>query len=185
MKVTPLEIPEVLLIEPQVFGDERGYFVETYHAERYAGAGVGERFVQDNMSRSHRGTLRGLHLQFPNSQGKLVYVVEGTVFDVAVDVRVGSPSFGKWVGVHLSARDHRQMYIPAGFAHGFCVTSEQALFAYKCTELYRPECEIGVLWNDPLLAISWPVSEPTVSTKDQRLLPLARIDRARLPRWRG
>jgi dTDP-4-dehydrorhamnose 3,5-epimerase len=185
MNVTPLEIPEVLLIEPQVFGDERGYFVETYHAERYASAGIGERFVQDNLSRSHRGTLRGLHLQYPNGQGKLVYVVEGTVFDVAVDVRVGSPTFGKWVGMHLSAREHCQMYIPPGFAHGFCVTSEQALFAYKCTDLYRPQSEIGVLWNDPLLAIAWPVSEPTVSAKDQRLLPLARIDRARLPRWGG
>jgi dTDP-4-dehydrorhamnose 3,5-epimerase len=185
MNVTPLEIPEILLVEPQVLGDERGYFVETFHAERYAKAGIDGRFVQDNMSRSRRGTLRGLHLQFPNSQGKLVYVVEGTVFDVAVDVRVGSPYFGKWVGVHLSSRDHRQMYIPPGFAHGFCVTSEQALFAYKCTDLYRPEYEMGVLWNDPALAIPWPISQPTISPKDQRFPPLAQIDPARLPRWKG
>jgi len=185
MKVTPLEIPEVLVIEPKVFGDQRGYFLETFQAQRYAEAGIRGRFVQDNMSRSGRGTLRGLHLQHPNSQGKLVSVVEGEVFDVAVDVRVGSPFFGKWVSVNLSARDHRQMYIPPGFAHGFCVTSEQALFAYKCTELYRPECEMGVRWNDPALAIPWPVAQPTISAKDQGFPPLAQIDPARLPRWQA
>jgi dTDP-4-dehydrorhamnose 3,5-epimerase len=183
MKVTRLEIPEVLLVEPKVFGDARGYFVETYQAERYAEAGIGERFVQDNMSRSSRGTLRGLHLQNPESQGKLVSVVEGEVFDVAVDVRVGSPTFGKWVSAILSSRDHRQMYIPPGFAHGFCVTSDQALFTYKCTQLYRPQHEIGVMWNDPVLGIPWPVTPPIISDKDQRFLPLAQIDPSKLPEW--
>ena len=185
MKVTPLDLPEILLIEPKVFGDARGYFVETFQATRYAEAGIAERFVQDNLSCSTRGTLRGLHLQHPASQGKLVYVVEGKVFDVAVDVRVGSPSFGKWTGAHLSSRDRRQMYIPPGFAHGFCVVSEQALFAYKCTEVYLPQNEMGVAWNDPGLAIPWPVSEPIISEKDQRFPPLAKIDPARLPRWKG
>ena len=185
MKVTRLEIPDVLLVEPRVFGDARGYFVETYQAERYAEAGISERFVQDNMSRSSRGTLRGLHLQHPDSQGKLVSVVEGEVFDVAVDTRVGSPTFGKWVSVLLSSSDHRQMYIPPGFAHGFCVTSEQALFAYKCTQLYKPQHELGVMWNDRGLGIPWPVTQPIISAKDQRFLPLAQIDPASLPRWKG
>jgi dTDP-4-dehydrorhamnose 3,5-epimerase len=185
MKVTPLQIPEILLVEPKVFGDARGYFVETFQAERYAQAGINARFVQDNLSRSSRGTLRGLHLQYPNAQSKLVYVVEGEVFDVAVDVRVGSPSFGKWTGAHLSARDHRQMYIPPGFAHGFCVKSEYALFAYKCSDIYLPQHEVGVAWNDPALAISWPVSQPTISEKDQRFPSLAQIDPARLPPWKG
>jgi len=185
MKVTPLAIPEILLVEPKVFGDPRGYFVETFQATRYAEAGISARFVQDNLSRSGRGTLRGLHLQHPNTQAKLVYVVEGEVFDVAVDVRVGSPSFGKWAGTHLSSRDHRQMFIPAGFAHGFCVTSEYALFAYKCSEIYLPQNEVGVAWNDPALGIPWPVTQPTISEKDQRFLPLAKIDPARLPQWKA
>jgi dTDP-4-dehydrorhamnose 3,5-epimerase len=184
MKVTRLEIPEILLVEPKVFGDARGYFVETFQVERYAEAGIVERFVQDNLSRSSRGTLRGLHLQHPASQGKLVHVVEGEVFDVAVDVRVGSPSFGKWAGTHLASREHRQMYIPPGFAHGFCVVSEYALFAYKCTEVYLPQHELGVAWNDPALAIPWPVSQRILSDKDQRFVPLAEIDPTRLPRWK-
>jgi dTDP-4-dehydrorhamnose 3,5-epimerase len=185
MKVTPLEIPEILLVEPKVFGDARGYFLETFQAERYAEVGISERFVQDNLSRSCRGTLRGLHLQHPRGQGKLVCVVEGEVFDAAVDVRVGSASFGKWAGTCLSSGDHRQMYIPPGFAHGFCVVSEYALFAYKCTDVYLPQQELGVAWNDPALAIPWPVSEPIISEKDQRFSPLAEIDPARLPRWKG
>jgi dTDP-4-dehydrorhamnose 3,5-epimerase len=185
MKVTRLELPEILLVEPKVFGDARGYFVETFQVERYAEAGIGERFVQDNLSRSSRDTLRGLHLQHTRSQGKLVHVVEGEVFDVAVDVRVGSPSFGKWTGAHLSSRNHRQMYIPPGFAHGFCVLSEHALFAYKCTDIYLPQHEVGVAWNDPSLAIPWPVTDPIISEKDRRFLPLAEIDPARLPRWKG
>jgi dTDP-4-dehydrorhamnose 3,5-epimerase len=185
MKVTPLEIPEILLVEPKVFGDARGYFLETFQAERYAEAGINERFVQDNLSRSCRGTLRGLHLQHPRGQGKLVYVVEGEVFDAAVDVRVGSPFFGKWASTRLSSRDHRQMYIPPGFAHGFCVVSERALFAYKCTDVYLPQQELGVAWNDPALGIPWPVSQPIISEKDQHFSPLAAIDPARLPQWKG
>jgi dTDP-4-dehydrorhamnose 3,5-epimerase len=141
--------------------------------------------VQDNLSRSRHGTLRGLHLQNPHAQGKLVSVVEGEVFDVAVDVRLGSPTFGKWVGVLLSDKNHHQLYVPPGFAHGFCVTSENALFSYKCTDLYHPESELGVAYDDPELAISWPVSSPLVGAKDKANLPLSKIDPARLPRYQG
>jgi dTDP-4-dehydrorhamnose 3,5-epimerase len=184
MKVTPqVELPEVLLIEPQVFGDERGFFKETFHADRYREAGMPLSFVQDNVSRSRHGILRGLHLQNPYTQGKLVSVMEGEVFDVAVDVRVGSPNFGKWVGVTLSAQNHRQLYVPPGFAHGFLVTSEFALFVYKCTDLYHPECELGVAFDDPALSISWPVPAPIVGDKDRKNLALAKIDQAKLPRY--
>jgi dTDP-4-dehydrorhamnose 3,5-epimerase len=136
-------------------------------SERYAAAGIKVDFVQDNLSRSVRGILRGLHFQHPNDQGKLVYVLEGEVFDVAVDVRVGSPNFGKWTGTLLSSEDHRQLWIPPGFAHGFCVTSDTALFAYKCTALYSVADEVGVAWNDPAIAIPWPVVEPQLSAKDK------------------
>jgi len=185
MNVIPQSIPDLLLFEPKVFGDARGFFLETYHAARYAEAGVKGAFVQDNMSRSKRGTLRGLHLQEPYGQGKLVSVVDGEVYDVAVDVRVGSPTFGKWVGVTLSADNHRQLWIPPGFAHGFCVTSDSALFAYKCTELYHPETEVGVRFDDPALAIPWPGGEPLVSDKDRKHPVLSAIDPARLPRYQG
>lgn len=185
MKITSMSLPEVLLIEPGRFGDARGYFMETWHQERYAAAGIKLAFVQDNLSRSAHGILRGLHLQHPNAQGKLVYVLEGEVFDVAVDVRVGSPNFGKWTGAHLSSEDHRQLWIPPGFAHGFCVTSETAMFAYKCTALYSVADELGVAWNDPALAISWPVAEPRLSAKDAALPRLAELDPARLPRYHG
>lgn len=185
MQVTPLSLREVLLIEPQVFGDERGYFKETYHAQRYAQAGMRLSFVQDNVSRSKHGILRGLHLQHPHAQGKLVSVTEGEVFDVAVDVRVGSPNFGKWVGVTLSAQSHHQLYVPPGFAHGFCVTSEMAVFVYKCTDLYHPETELGVAFDDPALAIAWPVAAPIVGDKDRKNLPLSKIDPSKLPRYEG
>ena len=185
MKITSMSLPEVLLIEPGRFGDARGYFMETWHQERYAAAGIKLDFVQDNLSRSTHGILRGLHLQHPNAQGKLVYVLEGEVFDVAVDVRVGSPNFGKWTGAHLSSEDHRQLWIPPGFAHGFCVTSETAMFAYKCTALYSVADELGVAWNDPALAVSWPVAEPRLSAKDAALPRLAELDPARLPRYHG
>src|SRR5689334_19394790 len=158
MEIVPQALPEVLLIKPQVFGDERGYFKETFHAERYAKAGMTLPFVQDNLSRSRYGTLRGLHLQQPFGQGKLVSVVQGEVFDVAVDVRVGSPTFGKWTGATLSDSNHHQLYVPPGFAHGFVVTSETALFSYKCTDLYHPECEVGVAFDDPDIGIVWPVA---------------------------
>jgi dTDP-4-dehydrorhamnose 3,5-epimerase len=184
VKVTPQAIRDVLLIEPPVFGDERGYFMETYHAQRYREAlGQDLTFVQDNVSRSRRGILRGLHLQHPHGQGKLVYVLEGEVFDVAVDVRAGSPTFGRWVSAHLSAHNHHQLYVPPGFAHGFCVLSEFATFAYKCTELYRPEHEFGVAYDDPELGIPWPVENPQLSAKDQKNARLSEIAKDRLPRF--
>jgi dTDP-4-dehydrorhamnose 3,5-epimerase len=168
MKVTPTALPSVLLIEPRVFGDERGYFFETFQAERYREAGIIGPFVQDNLSRSRRGILRGLHLQNPRVQGKLVSVLDGEVFDVAVDVRVGSPTFGRHVGEVLSAENKRQLWIPAGFAHGFCVTSDSALFHYKCTDLYHPEHEVGIAWNDPAIGIEWPIRDPLLSDKDRQ-----------------
>jgi dTDP-4-dehydrorhamnose 3,5-epimerase len=167
VKILPTEIPGVLILEPKVFGDERGFFLETFHAQRYADAGIPGPFVQDNYSRSVKGTLRGLHFQEPYAQGKLVQVVAGAVYDVAVDVRKGSPSFGKWVAVELSAENKRQFWVPPGFAHGFCVLSESADFQYKCTSLYAPQNERAVIWNDPDLAIPWPVSgAPKLSAKD-------------------
>ena len=185
MQVTPQAIADVLLIEPAVFGDERGFFKETYHAQRYREAGIPQTFVQDNLSRSRKGILRGLHMQNPHGQGKLVQVLEGEVFDVALDVRKGSPTFGEWVGMTLSASNHRQLYIPPGFAHGFCVTSESALFFYKCTDIYHPECEVGIAYNDPALGIRWPVSDPLVSAKDATHPPLSGVDPAKLPAYGG
>jgi dTDP-4-dehydrorhamnose 3,5-epimerase len=167
VKVIPTEIPGVLILEPKVFGDERGFFLETFHAKRYADAGIPGPFVQDNYSRSVKGTLRGLHFQEPQAQGKLVQVVAGAVYDVAVDVRKGSPTFGRWVGVELSSENKRQFWVPPGFAHGFCVISESADFQYKCTALYAPENERAIIWNDPDLAIPWPISgAPKLSAKD-------------------
>jgi dTDP-4-dehydrorhamnose 3,5-epimerase len=183
--VTPLALPEVLLVEPRCFGDARGYFMESYSARRYADAGVPGPFVQDNVSRSGRGVLRGLHLQHPQAQGKLVSVLLGEVFDVAVDVRVGSPSFGRWVGEYLSSANHRQLYVPPGFAHGFVVTSDDALFSYKCTDYYRPDVERSIRWDDPRIGIEWPVREPIVSEKDRAAATLDAVDPAHLPRLRG
>jgi dTDP-4-dehydrorhamnose 3,5-epimerase len=185
MKVTKLSIPEVLLLEPRAFGDSRGWFLETWQVRRYAEAGVPERFVQDNVSRSQRGVLRGLHYQHPHGQGKLVQVLLGQVYDVAVDIRVGSPTFGRWVSATLSDENHRQMYIPPGFAHGFCVLSEEAVFSYKCTDFYCPDCEGGVLWNDPEIGIEWPIAEPRLSEKDRRYLPLRQIPKDGLPVYGG
>ena len=175
--------PEVLLIEPKVFGDERGFFMETWNAERYEEAGVPTRFAQDNLSFSRRGVLRGLHFQNPDGQGKLVYVLQGEVFDVAVDVRVGSPRFGDWVSATLSAENKRQIWIPEGFAHGFLVLSETALFAYKCTAPYNGSAEASVLWNDPEIGIEWPVESPTLSDKDRDAPRLAEMPSERLPRY--
>jgi len=166
MKVTETELPGVLLVEPRIFRDHRGFFFESWSAERYRQAGIPGPFVQDNVSRSSRGVLRGLHFQNPHPQGKLVTVLEGEVFDVAVDLRVGSPTFGKWAGYYLSAENGRQLYIPEGFAHGFVVTSEFAIFSYKCTEYYRPEADRSLRWNDPEIGIEWPVEEPILSPKD-------------------
>ena len=166
MRVTPLDHPEVLLIEPEVFSDARGFFMETFHAAKYASQGLPEVFLQDNHSRSVRGVLRGLHYQLKYPQGKLVRVVTGEVFDVAVDIRKGSPFFGKWAGAVLSEKNQQQMYIPPGFAHGFCTLSEQADFLYKCTDLYAPGDEYGIAWDDPDIAIEWPQLNYLLSDKD-------------------
>lgn len=166
MKVIQTELPGVLILEPKRFGDDRGFFMEMFHEKRYAEAGIPGPFVQDNFSRSVKGTLRGLHFQEPNAQGKLVQALAGTVYDVAVDIRRGSPTFGKWVGVELSAENRRQLWVPAGFAHGFCVVSESADFHYKCTDFYSPTSERGIAWNDPDLGIPWPVTSPLLSPKD-------------------
>lgn len=162
------KLPGVLIIEPRVFGDQRGFFMETWQQDRYEQAGLPGRFVQDNLSRSRRGVLRGLHYQDPNPQGKLVYVLLGEVFDVAVDIRPDSPTFGDWVGVTLSAENKRQFFVPEGFAHGFCVVSDEALFAYKCTNLYNPAGEGSILWNDPDIGIEWPIDSPVLADKDAR-----------------
>jgi dTDP-4-dehydrorhamnose 3,5-epimerase len=176
MKVTPLAIPEVLLIEPVAHRDGRGYFVETYHEPRYRAAGIDVTFVQDNQSRSARGTLRGLHWQVaPHAQAKLVRVLDGEIFDVAVDVRPDSPTFGRWVAATLSAEGFEQLYVPVGFAHGFCVTSEVAEVAYKCSAPYDPSSERGILWNDPALGIVWPVSDPVLSRRDRAHPRLAEL----------
>lgn len=167
MKVTPLAIPEVLLIEPRVFGDARGFFMETWHAQTFAKAGIADRFVQDNHSRSARGVLRGLHYQLKKPQGKLVRVVSGEVFDVAVDLRRHSPSFGRWVGTRLSEDNKHLLWVPPGFAHGFCVLSEHADFLYKCSEFYAPEDERALRWDDPAIGIDWPLDvAPVLSAKD-------------------
>ncbi len=176
MNVVPTELKEVLLITPDVHGDHRGFFMEMWRKELYAENGIPEEFVQDNLSLSRRGTLRGLHFQNPVPQGKLVSVIEGEVFDVAVDVRLGSPTFGKWVGVTLDGKTRTQMFVPPGFAHGFVVLSETALFHYKCTAAYRPDAERVVLWNDPALGIQWPISDPQLSARDAAAPPLAHVD---------
>lgn len=175
MKVLPTDLPGVVLIEPAVYRDQRGFFLETYHAGKYRAAGVEGIFVQDNQSHSVRGTVRGLHAQRHRPQGKLVRVLRGEIFDVAVDIRRSSPSFRRWVGVRLSAESFLQIYIPPGFAHGFCVLSETAEVEYKCTELYDPADEFGILWNDPELDITWPVREPILSEKDRTAPRLAEL----------
>ncbi len=183
MQVRQGRIPGVIVIEPVVRGDTRGFFLETYHAARYHGFGVRETFVQDNLSRSSGGTLRGLHLQNPFGQGKLVSAVLGRVWDVAVDVRVGSPTFGQWEAFELDDVSQRQVYIPPGCAHGFLVQSEVALFMYKCTDVYHPESELGVAFDDPDVGIAWPTQVTTVSDRDRSLPRLADIPSERLPRY--
>ena len=167
MKVIPTEHPEVLLIEPDVFPDPRGFFMETFHAKKFAEAGLPTAFLQDNHSHSVRGVLRGLHYQLQHPQGKLVRVVTGEVLDVAVDIRKGSPHFGRWVSVTLSAENRQQLYVPPGFAHGYCTVSEQADFLYKCTDVYTPGDEYGIAWDDPALAIEWPQLDYLLSDKDR------------------
>jgi dTDP-4-dehydrorhamnose 3,5-epimerase len=160
-------LPGVILIEPRVHRDERGFFLESYHRQKFQEGGIRSSFVQDNHSRSTRDTLRGLHLQRTKLQGKLIRVIEGTIFDVAVDVRRGSRHFAKWIGFELSAENFRQLYIPPGFAHGFAVTSDAAQVEYKCTEMYAPEDELTIAWDDPQIGIEWPLKEPLLSKKDQ------------------
>ncbi|MEJ2233183.1 MAG: dTDP-4-dehydrorhamnose 3,5-epimerase [Syntrophobacterales bacterium] len=181
MKILPTSLPEVLIIEPAVFQDERGFFMETYQQRRYTEAGIESIFVQDNLSRSVRGTLRGLHYQVKHAQAKLIQVIEGTIFDVALDIRRGAPSFGQWTSVHLSDENKRQLFLPEGFAHGFCVLSESAQVVYKCTDYYAAEDEGGILWSDPALAIAWPILKPLLSEKDIQLPHLADIPPERLP----
>lgn len=181
MKVQETSLPGVFIIEPDVFGDARGFFMETWNEVRYRELGIAGKFVQDNVSLSARGVLRGLHFQHPRAQGKLVYVLQGEVFDAAVDIRNGSPSFGKWAAARLSAENKRQMYVPAGFAHGFCVLSDFALFAYKCTDFYSPQHEGAIRWDDPDIDIPWPLRDVSLSKKDAAAPRLADIARQRLP----
>ncbi|QEP42567.1 dTDP-4-dehydrorhamnose 3,5-epimerase [Ectothiorhodospiraceae bacterium BW-2] len=169
MEFLPTQLAEVILIKPQIFGDERGFFMETYHQQKFRDGGIEAHFVQDNHSRSVQGTLRGLHYQIAQTQGKLVRVTHGEVFDVAVDIRASSPTYGQWVGETLSAENRHQLWVPEGFAHGFYVLSERAEFTYKCTALYAPEHERAILWNDPDIGIAWPLlngSAPLLSDKD-------------------
>jgi dTDP-4-dehydrorhamnose 3,5-epimerase len=184
MRFLTTALPGVLVIEPDVFRDPRGFFFETYHTRKYREGGVGATFVQDNHSRSTRGTLRGMHAQRVHPQGKLVRVVLGEVFDVVVDIRRGAPTFMQWFSVTLSADNFRQCYVPPGFAHGFLVTSEVAEFEYKCTDFYDPQDELRILWNDPAIGIAWPVQDPVLSDKDRAARPLAEL-MDHLPQYAG
>jgi dTDP-4-dehydrorhamnose 3,5-epimerase len=180
MNITHCPLESLLIIEPKVFGDARGFFLETWNRKRYREAGLDADFVQDNVSFSRRGILRGLHFQNPNPQGKLLQVLLGEVFDVAVDVRRSSPTFGKWHGLMLSAENKRQFHIPPGFAHGFAVVGDTALFHYKCTEFYSPKDEVSIRWDDPEIGIEWPVKEPLVSERDAKALRLREAPPERL-----
>lgn len=183
MIVAETSLPGVLLLQPRVFRDDRGFFLESFNAERFAAHGLPTAFVQDNHSRSRANVLRGLHYQLRRPQGKLVTVIRGAIFDVAVDIRVGSPTFGRWTGVTMSDDDPRYLWIPPGFAHGFCALSDTADVVYKCTDVYAADDDRGVLWSDPTIAVQWPVAAPILSPKDQQyaLLDPARTD---LPRYR-
>jgi len=184
MNISEATIPGVLIIEPDVFRDKRGTFLETWQLKRYQKAGIPAEFLQDNVSISKKGTLRGLHYQHPHGQGKLVQVLSGSVFDVAVDIRLGSPTFGKSHSEPLSDSNHKQLYIPPGFAHGFCVLSDTAIFSYKCTEYYDDSAEAGVAWNDPDLKINWPIQKPLLSKKDEAFSRLKDIPRESLPHYK-
>jgi len=181
MKIKEGRLPGVLIIEPDFFADQRGYFMETWNSKKYTEFGIREEFVQDNISFSTMGVLRGLHFQHPHGQGKLVYVLTGEVFDVVVDIRRYSPTFGMWEGFHLTAENKLQVYIPEGFAHGFCVTGKDTHFVYKCTEYYNPATESGILWSDPSINISWPFENPILSDKDSKLPLLGEIQPDGLP----
>jgi dTDP-4-dehydrorhamnose 3,5-epimerase len=181
MRTSTTELPGILIIEPSIHSDSRGFFLETFQKKRYREAGIPGDFAQDNLSFSRKGVLRGLHFQHPGAQGKLVYVLQGEIFDVAVDVRRGSPTFGRWTGVWLSGESSRQVWIPEGFAHGFCVTGETALVAYKCTSLYDPGAERAIRWNDPDVAIGWPLQKPDLSAKDAEAPLLRSFEPESLP----
>ncbi|HUU17909.1 MAG TPA: dTDP-4-dehydrorhamnose 3,5-epimerase [Sedimentisphaerales bacterium] len=181
MNVKETKLTGVLVLEPDVFSDERGFFLETWNSARYENARIEGPFVQDNISFSKRGVLRGLHFQYPQSQGKLIQVLSGEVVDIAVDIRLGSPTFGHWVSEVLSDANHMQIYIPPGFAHGYCVTSETAIFSYKCTDFYNPETENGIIWNDPDLNIDWPIKAPILSPKDKEYPTLKDFRPDKLP----
>lgn len=183
MNIVETDLPGVLIISPSVFGDARGFFMESYNERRYREAGIPNHFVQDNLSFSGYGVLRGLHFQNPRAQGKLVCVLRGEVFDVAVDIRVGSPTFGRWAGVTLSAENKRQVWVPPDFAHGFVTTSDDALFYYKCTDYYSPECDGVILWNDPEIGIEWPIKVPTLSDKDRGAPVLGDMPEHALPHY--
>ncbi len=183
MKAEETVFPEALIIEPEAFSDKRGYFMETYHKEKYKQLGLRAHFVQDNLSNSVRGTLRGLHYQHPHGQAKLVQVIKGEIFDVIVDIRWGSPTFGQWAGISLSDENKRQFYVPEGFAHGFCVLSDTALVYYKCSDFYAPKSEGGILWSDATVGIDWPISGPLLSDKDRNYPRLNDIPRSRLPSY--
>ena len=181
MNVQTTALPGVLILEPPVFKDDRGFFLETYHRDKYAAAGLSATFVQDNHSKSVYGTLRGLHAQWRKPQGKLVRCLAGAIWDVAVDIRTDSPTRGQWVGYDITAENFRQIYVPPGFLHAFVVTSETAEVEYKCTDVYDPGYELGVLWNDPDIGIEWPVAEPVLSAKDAAAPKLADVDPEHLP----
>jgi dTDP-4-dehydrorhamnose 3,5-epimerase len=183
MKIIEIELPGVKIIEPDIYPDGRGYFMEIYQLNRYRELGIDVSFVQDNLSFSTRGTLRGLHFQHPHSQAKLVQVIQGEVLDVIVDVRRGSPTFGHWSGVGLSEENHRQLFVPGGFAHGYCVLSDKAVFTYKCSDFYAPECEKGVLWSDPEIGVDWPKKTPMLSEKDAQYPLLKNIPNQDLPEY--
>jgi len=180
VKAIPTELPGVIIIEPRVFSDTRGFFFESYHAARYAEAGITVTFVQDNHSSSAKNTIRGLHYQLRRPQAKLMRVIRGSVLDVAVDIRRGSPMFGRWLGVELSAENRRQLFVPAGFGHGFCATSDVAELEYKCSDVYVADDQHGVLWSDPTIAIKWPVRDPILSDADRAYRPLT-LERDDLP----
>jgi dTDP-4-dehydrorhamnose 3,5-epimerase len=182
-KISQTKLPEVLVVEPEVFGDSRGFFLETYHYKKYAEKGIEKPFVQDNHSRSSRGILRGLHYQLKTPQAKLVYAATGEILDVAVDIRKGSPTFGKWVGIILSEENRFQLYVPEGFAHGFCVLSETADVIYKCSDLYTPGDDMGVNWADKSVNINWPTNSPLLSDKDKNLPMLKEIPENLLPSY--
>jgi dTDP-4-dehydrorhamnose 3,5-epimerase len=185
MKVHKTELDGVLIIEPDVFADKRGYLMESYQRKRYADAGLKADFVQDNLSFSKKGTLRGLHYQYPKAQAKLVQVIQGEVFDVVVDIRRGSPTFGRWINEYLSDKNKRQIFVPEGFAHGFCVLSNTSIFHYKCSDFYAPKYERGIIWSDPAIGIKWPITEVLLSDKDRKYRCLKDIPNDHMPEYMG